>query len=257
MYIAFINKIKTVVITGGTKGIGSSIAKKFMKMNWNVVVAARNKSGLASEKHENIKFHKMDVVNESDHSALIKLALEWTGSFNCYINSAGYSLWSPLNMVDETFWNEMISTNLKGTFWGCKTAAANFTKGGSIINISSVSSDFVCGESADYHVGKAGLNQLTRYLAYYGGAKGVRVNGIAPGFIVKKANFDLYDGEWRKRWEGYHPLKKAGYSEDLSNAILFLASDLARFITGQTLVIDGGLTLPVSGFLVEESRQNL
>ena len=130
--------METIVITGGTKGIGSDIARKFLKEGWQVMIAARNKSGLATENHDNLMFQQIDVRKEKELFALARKTLEWTGTLACFINCAGYSEWSPLESVNEDFWDKMIDTNLKGSFWGCKVAATNLSEGGSIINVSSL-----------------------------------------------------------------------------------------------------------------------
>jgi NAD(P)-dependent dehydrogenase (short-subunit alcohol dehydrogenase family) len=123
---------------------------------------------------------------------------------------------------------------------------------GSIINISSVATNRITNLSVGYHTAKAGISHLTRHLAYWTGPKGIRVNCVSPGFLIKKKDIPRYesDKEWKKRWEWCHPLKRAGYSKDLSNAILFLASDMAGFITGQDLTLDGGSSLPEAGSLL-------
>ena len=133
------------------------------------------------------------------------------------------------------------------------------TGGGIIINVSSVVSTHICSEPADYHVSKAGFNQLTKYLAFYAGPKGVRVNAVAPGLIVKEEGKDRFEKDSLKksRLEWCHPLRKAGDSSDVANAICFLASDLSKFITGQVLVVDGGLTIAEPGFLVNKFSEEV
>jgi NAD(P)-dependent dehydrogenase (short-subunit alcohol dehydrogenase family) len=151
-------------------------------------------------------------------------------------------------------WDLSMKVTLSGTFYCSRKVIPIMAKEGKgcIINISSVSAIRIGAMSADYHTAKAGVNHLTRHLAYWAGPKGIRVNCISPAFIVKKDNIARYekDKAWKKRWEWCHPLKRAAYSEDISNAILFLASDLAGFITGQDLIIDGGYSLSDPGGLI-------
>ena len=106
--------MKTVIITGGTKGIGAEISRKFLAEGWYVLIAARKRSGLATENHNYLKFESMDVRNEIDHCKVVEKALEWTKTLDCFINCAGYSKWTTVESVDDEFWNEMIDTNLKG-----------------------------------------------------------------------------------------------------------------------------------------------
>ena len=149
-----------------------------------------------------------------------------------------------------------MGVTLHGTFF-CSKAAIEQMKPvgrGSILNISSISGSLIGGESVPYHTAKAGLNHLTRNLAYHAGPFGIRVNAIAPGLVIKKENLDRYnsDTEFKSRWEFCHPLRSHGGSEDICNAILFLASDYAKFITGHVLTIDGGLSLREAGTAVHD-----
>ena len=105
--------MKTIVITGGTKGIGSDIARKFLSEGWDVLIGARQETGLALEKHERLKFKTIDVKNESEHHALVKAVLDWTGSLDCFINCAGFSQWSPVQSVSDEFWNKIIKITNK------------------------------------------------------------------------------------------------------------------------------------------------
>ena len=150
--------MKTVVITGGTKGIGSEIARKFLSEGWDVLIGARQETGLALEKQERLKFKAIDVKNESEHHALVKTVLDWTGSLDCFINCAGFSQWSPVQSVSDEFWNKMIDTNLKGTFWGCKVAAGNISEGGSIVNVSSLAGKRGSANNSVYCASKFGVN---------------------------------------------------------------------------------------------------
>ncbi|MDC0188242.1 SDR family oxidoreductase [bacterium] len=111
--------MRTVIITGGTKGIGAEISRKFHQEHWSVVIASRKPSGLTEELGDNCLYVMMDVRKEEDHIRVVEETLKWTGRLDCYVNCAGFSKWAPVNGIDEDFWNKMIDTNLKGTFWGC------------------------------------------------------------------------------------------------------------------------------------------
>ena len=177
------NEVKTVIVTGGTKGLGAFVANKFLEMKWNVLIGARNKSGLASRKHDRLKYQEIDVVNESDHNALVELAIEWTGSFDCYVNSAGMSYWLPLSKIDDDFLEEIISVNLKGTIWGCKAASNYLKNGGTIINISSLAGKRGSANNSLYCAAKFGVNGLTQALAKELGESGIRINAICPVYV--------------------------------------------------------------------------
>ena len=245
--------MKTVIITGGTRGIGAEISRKFLTEGWHVLIGARKKSGLANENHENIQFQEIDVANESDHIALIKLAFDWTGSFNCYINSAGFSCWLPLNAVNENIWNEMISTNLKGTFWGCKAAAANLTKGGTIINVSSLAGKRGSANNSLYCASKFGVNGLTQALAKELGQSGIRVNAVCPVYVKTPGlvealgnsnapprghDINSYLEEFANSNAALRRLPKGSEVADLC---FYLATSQSSAITGQCINVDCGV----------------
>jgi len=244
---------KTVVITGGTKGIGAEISLKFLKEDWYVLIGARKKSGLANEIHENIQFQEIDVANESDHTELIKLALDWTGSFNCYINSAGFSCWLPLNAVDENTWNEIISINLKGTFWGCKAAAANLSKGGSIINVSSLAGKRGSTNNSLYCASKFGVNGLTQALAKELGEWGIRVNAVCPVYIktpglveaLRSSNSPPRGNDIDNFLEDFAnsnaALRRLPKGSEVADLCFYLATSQSSAITGQCINVDCGV----------------
>jgi NAD(P)-dependent dehydrogenase (short-subunit alcohol dehydrogenase family) len=138
---------------------------------------------------------------------------------------------------------------LDATFFASQEAVRHMRTAatGSIINVSSIAASRVVPESPSYHAAKAGVVAITRYLAAVAGPWGIRVNCIEPGFIVKdehQSQFNADDNrDYRSLAVACHPLRRTGYSDEVAEAILFLASDAARFITGQSIVVDGGLTL--------------
>ena len=130
---------------------------------------------------------------------------------------------------------------------------------GCIINISSIVSQVICYEQpTSYHIAKAGIDQLTRYQALKEGPNGIGVNTLSPGHLIKSEDIERYEADkrWKAQWEGCIPLGISGHSIDLCNAVLFLASDLAKFITGVNLTIDGGMTLAEPGSLINKFIKN-
>jgi NAD(P)-dependent dehydrogenase (short-subunit alcohol dehydrogenase family) len=200
------------------------------------------------------EFFPVDLGSSDSVTRMVDCVVEKYPSLHLLINNAKAGSSSSTEKMSLENWDRSMKVTLSGSFYCARAVIPVMEKagGGCIINISSVAATSICNESPDYHVAKAGVNHLTRHLAYWAGPKGIRVNGISPGFIIKKENIPRYeaDKKWKNRWEWCHPLRKAGYSEDLSNAILFLASDFSSFITGQNLVIDGGLTLSEPGDLL-------
>ena len=241
---------KTCIITGGNRGIGAFLSRKFAENGYRILIGARTQSMLLeSEEFEGlIKFKKTDVRFEADHQALARAALQWTGRLDVYINNAGFSKWCPVSSVDEEFWDEMIDTNLKGVFWGCKTAAQTLQPGGAIINISSLAGKRGSANNTVYCASKFGVNGITQSLAKELGPKGIRVNAVLPGLVETDMpkHFMTRDG---RTWEEVvsnalpkYPLGRIGEPEDVAYCAVFLASDEAAWITGQLISVDGGLT---------------
>jgi NAD(P)-dependent dehydrogenase (short-subunit alcohol dehydrogenase family) len=174
---------KTVIVTGGTQGIGSFIARKFHQAGWFVTVASRKPMDLVDQLGENALYLAMDVRKEIDHIHIVDETIKWTGQLDCYINCAGFSKWRPVDEVDEPLWDQMIDTNLKGAFWGCKTAARYLSSNGSIINISSLAGKRGSANNSVYCASKFGMNGLTQALAKELGPRGIRVNAVCPVYV--------------------------------------------------------------------------
>ena len=245
--------MKTVIITGGTKGIGAEIARKFLDAGWQVLIAARNEFGLAKEDHDRLKFQQLDVQIESDHQALVKTALELFDTLDCYINCAGFSKWSSVGAVDEQFWDDMLNTNLKGTFWGCKVAAEHLNTGGSIINVSSLAGKRGSANNAVYCASKFGVNGLTQALAKELGSKGIRVNAVCPVYVETPGLLEALENpnapsggnktaayleEFAKTNAALQRIPKGSEVGDLC---LYLASPASSAITGQCINVDCGV----------------
>jgi 3-oxoacyl-[acyl-carrier protein] reductase/meso-butanediol dehydrogenase/(S,S)-butanediol dehydrogenase/diacetyl reductase len=245
--------LKTVIITGGTKGIGADIARGFLNDSWHVIIAARNESGFAEENHENLKFQQMDVRVESDHQALVKIAFDWSGSLDCYINCAGFSQWMPVKNVDENFWDQMIDINLKGTFWGCKVAAEHLSSEGSIVNISSLAGKRGSANNALYCATKFGVNGITQALAKELGPKSIRVNAVCPVYVETPGLMQALvnpnappkgqdTAKYLKEFgESNAALERLPRGSEIADLCLYLASSKASAITGQCINVDCGV----------------
>ena len=245
--------MKTIVITGGTKGIGSDIARKYLSEGWYVLIGARQETGLALEKHERLKFKAIDVKNESEHHALVKTVLDWTGSLDCFINCAGFSKWSPVQSVTDEFWNKMIDTNLKGTFWGCKVAAGDLSEGGSIVNVSSLAGKRGSANNSVYCASKFGTNGLTQALAKELGPKGIRVNAVCPVYVETTGLLEALDepyapskgqltATYLKEFAGSNAaLQRLPKGSEIADLCFYLASPLSSAVTGQCINVDCGV----------------
>jgi NAD(P)-dependent dehydrogenase (short-subunit alcohol dehydrogenase family) len=244
---------RTAIITGGNRGIGEAITRAFWEKGDHVLVGARTDTDLAKQLGERIRFQKMDVRLESDHRLLVKTAFEWTGRLDIFINCAGFSEWRPVNEVDSDFWNRMIDTNLKGTFWGSKVAAEHLSKGGCIINISSLAGKRGSANNSVYCASKFGVNGLTQALAKELGPKGIRVNAVCTVYVRTKglleALSDRRSPTQGKDIESYlekfaaenAALERLPKADEVAKMCLFLASHEASAITGQCINVDCGV----------------
>ena len=244
---------QTVVVTGGTKGMGACISRKFYEQGAHILIAARNDNGLAENLGERARFLKVDVQNRLEHETLVHTALEWTGRLDVYVNCAGFSEWRPLNEIDEEFWNKMIDTNLKGTFLGCKAAAEHMSRGGCIINISSLAGKRGSANNSAYCASKFAVNGLTQALAKELGPKGIRVNAVCPVYVKtdgllealayekspsqgKDVDAFLRDFASKDSALGCLPTP-----DEIAQLCVFLASPQASAITGQCINVDCGV----------------
>lgn len=244
---------QTVIITGGTRGIGAAISRTFHEEGAYILLAGRNDNGLAESLGKRARFQQADVRNQSDHQALVKTALRWTGRLDVYINCAGLSEWRSLDEADEAFWDRVMDTNLKGTFWGCKAAAEHMGKGGCIINISSLAGKRGSANNSVYCASKFGVNGLTQALAKELGTKGIRVNAVCPVYVytdgLLKALGDENSPSQGKEIDSFlrefaskdSALCRIPTSEEVARVCIFLASPQASAITGQCINVDCGV----------------
>ena len=243
---------KVAVITGAAHGIGKIIAKTFAQHGASIIISDINEEAgreLEKEFHNsglNAFFFKTDLNSEQDIKALIEFTIEKFGKLDIIINNARPKLERlgfPENMKE---WDLGINILLKAPALISKYALPYLKKTkGNIINISSTNAFSISPQPTAYHVAKAGLNQLTKYLAYELGPD-IRVNAICPGLV------DLYDGDKtsltskpinKKLIETIVPMKRAALAEEIAETAIFLSSDSANFITGELLIIDGGASL--------------
>lgn len=243
---------KTVLITGGTRGLGKIIAELFLKNEYNIVLAARNVYDCNFPK-EFYKYIKTDVRKVDDLQKAVSDTIEWAGSIDVLINNAGYSEWKELSNIDELFWDNMISTNLKSVLFASKYAANIMQPKASIINISSLAGKRGSANNSVYCASKFGVNGITQALAKELGIKGIRVNAVCPVYLrteglenalkesqspTKGDNLDNFLTDFAKNQTALGILPT---EEQVANTCLFLASELAAAITGQCINVDCGV----------------
>ena len=236
-------KKRNIFISGASRGIGKSMAKHFAKSNFNVVGTSRNNFKFENDL-ENLFPIKLDVTSRND----VKNCFDELKSKNLLpdilINNAGITADQLFLRMSDDDWDNVINTNLTGTFNLTKIFLKNMIKNkfGRIINISSISGLMGNPGQVNYSSSKAALNGFTKSLAKEVGSRNITVNCVAPGFIDTDMTSYIGDNE-RNEILKQIPLNKFGLPEDISKLVMFLASDEASYITGQTISIDGGLLM--------------
>jgi len=240
---------KIAVIIGGTGSIGQAIAISFARSGATVIVAGRSKPRKDSElmleckKNKNISFLPVNVLEESSVRDLADRITDKYKRVDILVLAQGQQIRKPFHNLTLEEWNSVISTNLTGTFLVCKHFAKLMMKNkyGKIIGITSLTSMFGIRNISSYAASKGGMQQFLKTLALELAAYNINVNMIAPGRIKTRMTKDIFqDQNLKKSTLRCIPMKRFGLPSDLIGAVFFLASDMSNYMTGQTIVIDGG-----------------
>lgn len=240
---------KTALVTGASKGIGRKIAEKFAEQGANVAFTYLSsvEKGQALEQElqsfgTKVKGYRSDASKFDEAEKLIADIVADFGALDIVVNNAGITKDGLLMRMSEENWDEVINVNLKSVFNVSKAASKIMMKArkGSIINMSSVVGVQGNAGQANYAASKAGIIGFSKSLAKELGSRNIRTNVIAPGFIRTEMT-DVLDPKVVQGWEEGIPLKRAGETEDVANACVFLASDMSAYITGQVLSVCGGM----------------
>lgn len=245
-------KDKVVLVTGGSRGIGKAVAIACAKEGAKVIVnyngsyecAKQVAREIEENGGQNVMLQKADVSNFTEASQLIENTIKQYGRIDVVVNNAGITRDNLLLKMSEEDFDQVIATNLKGTFNVMKHVIKSMVKQryGRIINIASVVGVTGNAGQVNYAASKAGIIGMTKSLAREVGTRGITINAIAPGYIETEMTEGLPDGV-KEAVVNQIPLKKMGCVQDVSDAVVFLASDKAAYITGQTIHIDGGLAM--------------
>ena len=238
---------KVAIITGASQGIGRTIALVFAKSGANVICIARSESKIKelcleiTDQGGQASPIACDVGDGDAFANAIKSVTNEYGKLDILINNAGITRDALLMRMNNTQWDEVLNTNLKGAFYGMKSAIRPMMKNkyGRIINITSIVGLTGNPGQANYAASKAGLIGMTQSIAKEVGTRGITVNCIAPGWINTEMTVDLPEDS-KKDLLDRIPIGKIGKPEDIAHAAVFLASDEASYITGQTITVDGG-----------------
>jgi glucose 1-dehydrogenase len=252
---------KNVLVTGGSSGIGQAIAVRFAEYGANVAINYLRQPEEAAETEQQVqscvaKVQREgvrdvlvggDVSNEDDVVRMVREAVDGLGGIDVLVNNAGIQISRPTEELSSADFDRVLAVNLSGSFTCAREAIRHFLddeKPGSIVNISSVHQLIPKPGYLGYSTSKGGMQNLTRTLALEYAGRGIRVNGVGPGATVTPINRAwIDDPEKRRQVEEHIPMQRAGDADEMAGVTAFLASDDAAYITGQTIFVDGGLTL--------------
>ncbi|WP_434399453.1 glucose 1-dehydrogenase [Planococcus sp. 11815] len=243
---------KTAIVTGAGKGIGRAIALALGEAGANVLLVARTESDLEQVMGEmagdRTSYAVADVTDRGDIQQAVEAAVERFGKVDILVNNAGMNIRSKLDDATDSEWHKIMDTNAQSVFMFSQEAAKHMTKGASIINVSSVGGDRALKTGVVYAASKAAIIQMTKVMAMEWGERGIRVNAIGPWYFRTPLTENLLsDQEYLDSILAVTPLKRVGELPEVASPVVFLASDAAGYITGQTLFIDGGMS--IHGFL--------
>jgi len=245
-------KNKNIVITGASEGIGKEIVLTFAAMGANIILISRNfkklnaiSSSLDKKFHKQMfKSHKLDISIYEDVKVVFSNIINEYKTIDVLINNAGITDDNIIARMTKDQWNKVINTNLNGCFNCSKFASKQMMKQkfGKIINISSIIGQIGNKGQANYSASKAGVIGLTKSLAKELASRNITVNAISPGYISTNMT-DKIDSSNKKDFLNEIPLKRFGDTQDIAFLAAFLSSDLSKYITGQTINVDGGIAI--------------
>lgn len=240
---------KIIIITGASRGIGREITKTLAREGYTII-ANYNKSEREAQKlkkelqeeNKEIDIYKANIANEEETQEMIKYVIKKYKKIDVLINNAGIDKIQLVTEVTKKDWDEIINTNLYGTFYISQQAAKNMiqNKQGKIINISSIWGQIGASMEVVYSISKAGVDGLTKALAKELGPSGIQVNSIAPGFIKTEMNSNFNEQEINEIKDEI-PLQKLGECTDIAKCVKWLIED--NYVTGQVIAINGGWSI--------------
>jgi glucose 1-dehydrogenase len=252
---------KNVLVTGGSSGIGQAIAVRFAEHGANVAINYLTQPEEAHDTEEQVHacvrrvrqegvrdvLVQGDVSSEDDVVRMVGDAIDGLGGIDVLINNAGIQISRPSEELSSRDFDRVLAVNLRGSFMCAREALRHFIehdRPGAIVNVSSVHQLIPKPGYLGYSASKGGMQNLTRTLALEYAGRGIRVNGIGPGATVTPINRAWIDDPVKRaQVEEHIPMRRAGEADEMAGVACFLASDLAAYITGQTIFVDGGLTL--------------
>jgi gluconate 5-dehydrogenase len=242
---------RVAIVTGTSRGLGQYLARALARAGADLVITSRRTESLAEFQAEMESLGRkalalpLDVRDHASIQEMVKKAVAHYGKIDILVNNAGCNVRKPALEVTWDDWNLVLDTNLRGTFFVAQAAARQMVerRSGRIINIGSVTCVAGYAGLGPYGASRGGVKQLTMSLADDWGPHGITVNCLAPGWFKTAQNAVMYEN---KEWVDYLcdriPLKRPGQPQDLDGAVVFLASEASAYVTGQTLLVDGGIS---------------
>lgn len=255
---------KVAIVTGASRGLGQYFGRALARAGADLVITSRDAAALAGFRSEIEQLGRravslpLDVRDHSSIQQMAEAAQDAYGRIDILVNNAGCNVRKPALEVTWDDWNLVLDTNLRGTFFVAQAVARKMIprRYGRIINIGSVTSVFGYAGLGPYCASRGGVKQLTMSLADDWGPHGITVNCLAPGWFKTAQNAALYENtEWLEYLVDRIPLKRPGQPGDLEGAIVFLASGASEYITGQTLLVDGGISTGATRATVARKAQ--
>jgi NAD(P)-dependent dehydrogenase (short-subunit alcohol dehydrogenase family) len=247
---------RVAVVTGGSRGIGRAVVEALQEMGARcVIIGTGDDQGRATADELSatgtgtaVDYVHLDVRDASAVAVVFGEISETYGAIDVLVTSAGVVVHKPSADITETEWRYVLDTNIDGTFWCVREAVRQMrAKGthGAIVTIGSMSGLIVNHPQmqAAYNASKAAVHSLTASLAAEYAETGIRINAVAPGYILTALTKDGVPQEWLAEWTAGTPVKRLGSPEEVASVVAFLASDAASFMTGSTVVADGGYTI--------------
>lgn len=255
---------KVAVVTGTSRGLGQYFGRALAAAGADLVITSRELNSLAGFRDEIESLGRrvlplsLDVRNYGSIQKMVESAISHYGKVDVLVNNAGCNVRKPALEVTWDDWNLVLDTNLRGTFFVAQAVARQMIprKYGRIINIGSVTCVAGYAGLGPYGASRGGVKQLTMSLADDWGPHGITVNCLAPGWFKTAQNAVMYENhEWVEYLKDRIPLKRPGQPNDLDGAIVFLASDASAYVTGQTLLVDGGISTGAVRALASQAKR--
>jgi NAD(P)-dependent dehydrogenase (short-subunit alcohol dehydrogenase family) len=251
---------KVAIVTGASRGLGQYFGRALARAGADLVITSRTLGSLEGFQREVEGLGRravpleLDVRDYDSIQRMAEAAHQACGKIDILVNNAGCNVRKPAVEITWDDWNLVLDTNLRGTFFVAQAVARKMIprKYGRIVNIGSVTSVFGYAGLSPYCASRGGVKQLTMSLADDWGVHGITVNCLAPGWFRTEQNKVLYENkQWVEYLRDRIPLKRPGQPNDLDGAVVFLASDASQYITGQTLLVDGGISTGATKATVE------